>query len=277
MNLTSIAARVVLTRLLRGKTFAGANVFDAPVEPLEHVLRAKVPAIAVYVGVRKGKVEGRDLLLPQPGTMEIVIQTYAPPGMEAIPGADEDDPGIRINTTRGGAALLLDVMGRQIVTALMADLGPWANLWRRLVTGYSDYDCQPVLIEVESGVRVPSVEISLVCRTLAEPAFGDPIHGFWADLDTAMRDDAGAAPIADLIKAQIEGPADMPSWHKTLASMGWSLAALQASGLGPADATALDDGEEPAEGDEDGGTVDPATIEISTFGDDPSPLEGPPA
>lgn len=273
MNLVSIALRIVLTRALRGKTFAGNAVFDAPVEPLEAVLRAKAPVIAVYVGMQKGKPEGRDLLLPHPGSSEVVMQLYVPPGMEALPGADEEDAGFHLNVARGGAALATDLLGRQITAVLMQDLGTWANLWRRLVTGYEDYTSVPVLIEIESGVSVPCREVSIVCRTLAEPDFGRPISGFWEQLDAAMRADDAAEPIADLIKAQIESPADMPSWHQTLASMGWSLAALQASGLGPVDGTALDDAGEPAELADY--TIDPMTIEIGTLGDDVSPLETP--
>jgi hypothetical protein len=237
MSLVSMAARIIFTRLVRGQTLAGENVINAPLEPLDQVARAQSPVIAVYTGLIKNKnPPGRDLFTAERELrVELVFQTYLPP-------ADTDADGVsNFNLQRAGAGVLMDHMQRQIITALQSQTTVWADLWKVLVAGYDDFDSRPVLIEVEGGVRIPCREVSLTCRTISDPKVGAPLSGFWLGLDGAMRDDPDLVPIADLIKGDIEGPAGMSDWHVTMAALGWTKAAMLATGLAPEDTTTDDD------------------------------------
>lgn len=254
MSLVDLAARIVLTRALRGKTFAGNAVLDAPLEPIAEATRLGVPVLAVFTSDPGGGTEGRSMLSAE-RYLDVDLVAILPPAASVT----LDD--VALNPARGGgAAMLLDIMGRQIVAALQADLGVWATLWRRLIVKYEDVEIGAASFTVDDGVRVPARRMALACRTLPDPDFGSPLSGFWLALDTAMREDAALVPVADLIKGAIEGPAEMPDWHRIMAAMGWSLQALKVSGLGPVDPTAYADATDAAAGDEDGGTVDPAEL-----------------
>ncbi|MCZ8101543.1 MAG: hypothetical protein O9972_27035, partial [Burkholderiales bacterium] len=131
-----------------------------------------------------------------------------------------------------------------------------------LIAGYEDFDSRPVLIEVEGGVRIPCREVSLTCRTISDPKIGIALDGFWLKLDQTMRTDADLIPVADLIKASIEGPSGLTDWQTIMAGLGWSREAMVATGLAPADATALVSGTaaDPAELAEI--EIDPADLTV---------------
>lgn len=265
MSLVALAARLILVEALKGKTWAGDGVLNAPLEPVADLLDAdgSKPMITVYTGMQKSKPVGRDLVSGEVGhTLEIVTQVYIPPG----DAEGEDVSGI--NVQRGGAALAIDIVWRQIVAAIQVDLGDWATLWRKLIVSYEDFDSRPVLLEVENGMRVPCREVSLVCRTLPEPAFGVALNPFWSALDVKLREGSTEeeptehSRVADMISALITKPDDMPEWHKTMALMGWSRGAVEAMGLVP---MAVEDGEDPVMLTDF--TIDPATVFMT--GNDP--------
>lgn len=265
------AARIILAEALRGATWAGQNVIAAPIDPLPPLREWNGPRIVVLTTASGGKSEGRDLT-PAERHLQVTLQIFAPSRAYAV---NED---LTLRMDHGGTvAMMLDIVGRQVVEALQAGLGTWPSLWRRLVVRYDEYEVTQQFFDLEPGVKVAGKEITLFCRAIPEPALGAPASPFWSDLLAAMEDDEDLAPIAPVLRGAIEGPEGLPSWHQTLALMGWSLTALQASGLGPVDPTALTDGTEPAEGDEDGGTIDPAELSVSTPFGEPGALDPEPA
>ncbi|MCZ8103982.1 MAG: hypothetical protein O9972_39575, partial [Burkholderiales bacterium] len=134
MSLVSLAARIIFTRLVRGQTIAGANVVNAPLEPIEAVTRAQAPVIAVYTGVIKNKSPvGRDLFTAEKEMrLELVYQTYLPPSdlesdAEILAG---------LNLQRAGAGVAMDYIQRQVMVALQGQMTVWADLWKVLIAGY---------------------------------------------------------------------------------------------------------------------------------------------
>lgn len=264
------ACRIILAEALRGSTWAGQNVVAAPMEPLAAVRDWTGPRIVILTTASGGQPEGRDLT-PAERRLQITIQIFVPAtGM----AASED---VTIRTDNGaGAALVLDIVGRQITAALQAGLGTWPSLFRRLVTRIDEIEITSQFFDLEPGVKVAGKEITIYARAVPEPPIGAPASPFWSDLLAAMEDVEALAPIVPVLRGAIEGPEGLPEWHRALALMGWSPTALQASGLGPVDATAYTDGTDAAAGDEDGGTVDPADILTATPLGDASDLEAAP-
>jgi len=264
VSLVALASRIILIEAIRDKTWAGDYVRNAPLDPVPGLLRdaTGTPLITVYTGIIKSKPDGRNLIGSEmQDRIEVVLQIY-------LPGSDLDDDGADLNIGRAGAAFAVDVIWRQIVAALQRDIdNPWSRLWARLIVCYEDFDSRPVLIEVENGVRIPCREISLMCRTLPEPAFGVALNSFWADLDTVLRAGIGEDPTleqqerlmaADTLRSLITEPGDLPSWRQAAAVMGWSIGAARASGLAPFDTT--EDGEA---GELGGITIDPADLAVT--------------
>lgn len=252
MSLVSIAARIIFTRLVRGQTLAGNAVLNAPLDPIEDVIKGSVAAVAVYTGVIKGKPNSRDLLGARGDQlMELVFQVY-------IPAATDPTGELADIVLRGsGAAMALDLLQRQTLSALQAQNSDWSALWAVLVRKYIDFDSKPVLIEVEGGVRIPCREVSLTCEVISDPASGAPLNGFWMSFDGMLRD-AGEVVVADLMKAAIERPGDLSIWRQIMALGGLSRTEVVNAGLGPMEpALAGDPDPAPLSNVE----VDPATIE----------------
>mgnify|MGYP000712830981 CR=1 FL=1 len=73
MSLVSFALRLIASRILVNRTWAGGNVLNAPVTPIEEVLRraqvphtgaleiAAKPTIGVFSSAMKSKPTGRDI------------------------------------------------------------------------------------------------------------------------------------------------------------------------------------------------------------------------
>jgi hypothetical protein len=255
VTIVSLAARVIFTRLVRGQTFAGDLVENAPLEPIEAVTRHNKPAIAVYTGVMKSKPTGRNALGAgrEAPLMELVFQLYIPP-------ADEETELSGLSLQRAGAGIAIDLMQRQVLSALQSQNNDWSDLWTDLVAGYDDFDSKPVLIEIEGGARIPCREVTLTCRVINDPAPGAPLNPFWARFDAKLRTEgAELTLVADLIKNVIDKPGDLSAWRQVMALLGLSRKAVVAGGLGPVEPPVTND-PDPAEL----GSVEtyPATIEI---------------
>jgi hypothetical protein len=270
MSLIAFALRLIVTRALTGKTFAGSRVLNAPVEPLDDVLAegaAALPLIAVFTGTSSHEGEGRDLLAGL-RTVLLTVQIFIPPRAEV----DIGGPSPLAFEARGaGAAALIDLTWRQCTAALVRDTtdpaNPWPRLFAEFVPGIEKITSTPLLYEdsrQEKRLRVPAVEYDLDCRIMAEPMFGVPLANHWLRLDAAMRAEPGLTPLADLIKGMIEQPDDMPGWRQAQAALALSDDAIRASGLAPQDDTAT--GEAALLGGEDGDagalTIDPADLTI---------------
>ncbi len=258
MSMIAIASRILFTRLVRGQTLVGANVQNSPTDPLGDVLRENRMLITVYTSTMKRKITGRDLRGGAQGaTMELVFQVYIPNG-EQQPEDEDDSP---LSMTGAGAAFLIERIQFEILRALQGQHNVWSELWAKLIVGYDDYDCRPILLQQdEGGPRIPCRETSLVCRHGGEPEFAKPLSGLWLELhDALVADNAEGVALAQQIKDTIESPVGLPDWRLLMANNAFSLNALRNIGLAPVDITAEDDG---ALLGQDEGSLDPSEIAI---------------
>jgi hypothetical protein len=259
-NLVSFALRLIVCRALLNKTFAGARVLNQPVEPLDDLLAdgaPKIPLLAVFTSDVERDGEGRDLTGAEQ-TIGISIQVLIPPEVEIA--------ALAFKARGAGAAALIDFTWRQVARALVVETGPWAKLFSLFVAHIEKIMSNSVLYEVTDdatrrGLRIPAAEFSMSCRTVMEPKWGRPLANHWLALDEAMRTEAELVPLADMVKDLIEKPDGMPNWRVIQAAFGFGDAEMRASGLMPADIT---ESGEPALLEEDGLTIEPADLTIST-------------
>lgn len=233
MSLVSLATRVILQELLKGRTWAGGLIMDQPLDPIQEVLRgaddAGKPVIAVYTSKAEGKPTGHDTQ-GGPQSLSLMVYVYLPPRKIELP----DSVAFEIDNT--GSGLALDVIGRQVDAALHYGNTDWIKLWRRFVLNVESRTARFVLVEIERGLPVPCLELQYQVRTVADADFGRPLYGDWVTLDTLLRDDDKVADnihLADLIKGLIEKPDGLFDYQAFQMNFGLTDEAHMAIGLAP--------------------------------------------
>jgi len=232
VSLVSFALRLIVTRVIKGRTWAGDSVLNAPIEPIAHVLsRADPnprPVVGVFTQETTSKPAGIDY-----GTrgqrVELILFIYLPPTMRPL--ADQT-----IEIDQSASAMSLDCVSRQISNELRAGTSLWREMWAKFAVSVAEHDAKAVLIEIDQGVRVACLEVRLLVDALPEPDVGKPIGGHWLALDTMMRADPETAGIADAIKSLIEFRT-MPAWEAAQAQFALSDAAARTMGYTPQDIT----------------------------------------
>lgn len=229
MSLARLALRLLTVKALTGRTQAGAMVRDSEIGVIdERGKDEKHPFIAVYVD--EGSAEGEKLdLFPAEGTVALIIEI----GVTARMGNEEGKelPGWGLPVTDAGMELMLDLIERQIRSALADPTEAWAILWNKLaprlkaikvIRGASDKD----------GVRFAGRQLSLTLSLLADPEFGAEPSGVWAEILAAFAADEELAGIADAISEVLAGTLPA-SWLVTQAQLAVSPNGVRVLGEGP--------------------------------------------
>lgn len=233
MSLIAIATRVVLARILTGRTWATGQILDQPLDPIAEVLRAAdgkpKPVIAIYTGEAKGKPAG---LETQGGCQNIrmMLYIYLPPAKVTLPNS------VAFEIDNVGSGLLLGTLSRQVDAAMHFGNQSWIEVWRRFVLKIDEKLERYVLVEIEHGVKVPCLELIYELDTVADADFAKPLYGAWLQLDTLLRADGAGSEgvlLADHLKSLIEQPANLHDYEVFQGNFGLSDAAFEATGLAP--------------------------------------------
>jgi len=241
MSLVAQALVALTHYVLDGQTWAGDQIMEQPVEPIGDLLRgagdAQKPVLAVYVESAKMQIQGRETQ-GEKGMLDLKVFAYIAPGRVKLP----DGIGFELDGSQAG--LTLNVIGRQIDAALHLGAAAWLPVWRKFVFSIEEREVRYMLVEVESAVKIPTMEISYRCATIPDPDFGTPLYGSWLALDSALRDAGGdKVKLADLFKGMIESPAGLPAYQDLQANFGLTDAGLAATGLGPVPGAVTEDGD----------------------------------
>lgn len=238
MSLVAQALVVATHGVLNGRTWAGDRVLMQPIMPIDEVLAgagdAQKPVLAVFCESTKAETEGREAQ----GNMvraELKVFVYICPGRVDTGDMSE----FQLDSTTAG--LSLNMVGRQIDAALMASSGLWIDAWRKMVIKITEREARYILVEIENGIRVPTMEICYRVDTVPEPDFGNPMTVAWQKLDSALRQTAEGVTLANLFKAMIEEPAGLPDYVDLVNNHGLTPAGLVGTGLGPVTPAAVDD------------------------------------
>ncbi|MBI1649872.1 hypothetical protein [Hyphomicrobium sulfonivorans] len=215
MNLVGFALRIATVELLRNATLAGDRVRDSMIDPANLLTQDAQPFIVVAIDQSEITPTGRDIL----GANRTISLTMdvALAGKVSIPAGDDgpqDD--VVIPHTDAGMELVLDLIGRQIDRALLAN-GPWAKIWRRFAPAIKKVQVDRGA-SAENGIRYATRQIIFTLQAIAEPSFGEP-EGVWTEFLALMRADAKLARIADLIETEIGSPT-LDGWAKAQADLG---------------------------------------------------------
>jgi hypothetical protein len=232
----SIASQAIITtarKLITGATWAGTNVEESPIDPVDGLVNKAaegevLPYIAVYIERMTAKDDGGA------GDADLKVYIYLPPNRVKMPDGEAFSP------SRKNSGMTLNIITRQVENALAKTVEPWSEIWRKLVLSIGDRTYRQILIEHESGVRVPAVELSLALTVLREPEIGSPLSQTYQLLDAALRANGDEA-VADVFKAAIENPADLESYQDAAMQLHMTSAAIEGLGIGPVTPDAVDE------------------------------------
>lgn len=220
MSLVSLVLRIATVRVLRGATFAHDRVHDSMIDPASLVEREAAPFIVVAVDGAQGTPTGKDLLGTNYTTqLTLDLGVAAKVVVPKPAGTDDDGPTefLAIAHTDAGMEITLDLMVRQVHRALMAAQGPWADLWRKIVTKVEKAQADRGAASDE-GVRYATRQFILAVHTMAEPSFAKA-EGVWKEAITLMRGEPDLLAIAELLENEIEKP-DLDGWARSVADLG---------------------------------------------------------
>ncbi|TVR06633.1 MAG: hypothetical protein EA385_15045 [Salinarimonadaceae bacterium] len=238
MSMVSFALRLAVTRLLANRTWADGRILNSPVDPTDQILanagEQQRPMIAVYTNSEKVDDVGGRSLNGSRRQIDMMFFIYLSPSKVEV---SEDGNTVVFEARDAGGAAYLDLVTRQIHAALLFGEGPWRKVYEKLVVSVREAESKPILVEWESGLRIPAQEYRVQFETVGDPDHGVAAIGGWADLLAAMQDDPAAAPLHDMVKAAIESPSDLPSWRVAQAQMALTEGAIRSLGFAPADPT----------------------------------------
>lgn len=228
MSIAALGLRLATVYALRGRTVAGDNVLDAPIDPIQRAKAAEGAVIAAYTSDQTFTPDPGKRALSHGGKrkVELRLQIFLPAEVDVTSG----DSTFTLDVREEGGATLLDAIYRQIERALSLD-APWRDLWAALLTKVDEIKVEDLVVPVERGVDLVAREVTFQCWLVPGPDVGSTAGGVWARLVGLMRDEPDLAPIADWIGAEIAGGPAIAEDSLFLALAGLSRASAAAAGL----------------------------------------------
>ena len=229
MSLARLAMRIAAARALRGATLAEARVHDSAIAPIDQTIaEERQPILIVTTDDHEMEVTGRDLFHGDV-SCDLVIEAAIAARVEVV----GEESVITIPHTDEGMELALDLMEHQVMAALTRERSDWSRVWMKLVPRISRRLSRRGA-SVEKGVRFAARQIVLTCDLIEAPSDGAAVAEgtAWADLLGVMEGDTDLAPIARMLRSEIEGQ-PLADWRRAANILGIHLETADAIGLGP--------------------------------------------
>jgi hypothetical protein len=248
MILAMDVLRWLTLRVLADKTWAEDRIEDSPSQPSDlRAIEDQAPFIAVYTDQADINVEEGNSLAGGEAKVFLILEcavggaavTIQDPAENQRTDSDADAavPPLQIEPTDQGREMTIGFLARQANQAFLATDNQWATLWRQLVAkrisvrvrrGGAPMNQDQPAIRFASRILIYEVEV------LDDPIWGEPLQGFWLDFVNAISTDRDFAPVAALIRAQIEYPAGpLPSWRIAQKIMTLNRDEVAALGIAP--------------------------------------------
>ena len=228
MSLSRLAMRVAAARALKGTTLAETRVFDSAIDPIDQTIaETRAPVLIVTTDDHELETIGRDLMHGNT-RCELVIEAAIASRVEV-----SGDVSLSIPHTDEGMEIVLDLIEHQVMAALTRERTTWSRVWMKLVPRIHKRSSRRGA-SVEHGVRFAARQIVLSCDLIEAPTDGASIipGSTWEDVLTVMAADDALSPIADLLRATIEGQ-PLDGWRRAANALGIHLTTADAIGIGP--------------------------------------------
>ena len=234
MSLTRLVMRLAAARALLNRTLAGERVFDSAVDPIDQTIAEnRQPLLVLTTDEHDVDVTGRSSA-GEAHRCELVVEIAIASRVE-VPASDGQGGQITIAIphTDEGMELTLDIMEHQVVAALTHDDGGWSGIWMRLVPRITRRLSRRGASS-ENGVRFAARQLVLTCDLVDTPIAGETISATsaWGLALTAMDADAALAPIAAMLREQLDGTGTT-EWARAAHQLGLTLDIPDQLGIQP--------------------------------------------
>ena len=193
MSFARYALRHTAVQALMGATKFGENVFNSDFEAFDISSDGSVrtskdrPFILIYTDDSVFSDTDR-IDLWQNGVVDFVIEFGIAQAMtETDPDTAESNIiGFSIPPTDAAMEVALDVVGRQIATALQG-ASQWAELWRSMASGMAKLEHQRATLN-DNGTRMAARQIRIALNVLTDPVYQAPLAdgSVWKRFETAV-------------------------------------------------------------------------------------------
>lgn len=238
MSLARLAMRIAAARAVKGATLAGDRVFDSAIDPIDlTIAENRLPILVVMTDEHEAIPTGRDLFHTD-NSCDLIIEAAIAARVEI-----EGEVSITIPHTDEGMELVLDMIEHQVIAALTRERTGWSRVWMKLVPRVKRRLSRRGA-SAENGIRFAARQIVLTCDLIEAPSDGAVIAtgSAWADVLAVMGADSALSPIADLLRATIEGE-PVADWKRAANMLGIHMDTANKIGIGPL----LDQGDDPSE------------------------------
>lgn len=248
MSLTRIALRMAAVEALRGRTQVGDRVLDSEIGAIvaqpDGSLRSGQETRFVAVYTQDGEVTPEDNVargLYDNGVVELIFETGITTTM-LVPDPETGNMEVMegIPGTDSAFEFYLDLVGRQILDALLRSDGAWPAIWQSLVLRVAKIET--LRTDDPGRVRLAGRQIKLTCEVIADPLFGAPVDAEAPFGQFLGALEASGDPLmqarATLIRAVLE-EGTLPTGEEIRRRLGLTADELARLGIG---ALATDDG-----------------------------------
>jgi len=232
MSLSRLGMRIAAARALRDATLAEARVFDSRIDPLSLTQEdGGQPAVIVTTDDHFSEPMGRDTSSGEQ-TCDLVIEIVIASRVSAQGKDGETLVSIDIPHTDEGMEMVLDLTEAQVIRALTHERTEWGAVWMMMVPRIMQRVSRRGA-STENGARFAARQVVLSCDLVNDPVPGQPPAAgtSWGRLLAAMEGDAALAPVAKILRAQIEE--DRADWRVAADALGIHEATADALGIGP--------------------------------------------
>lgn len=249
--LSRLALRTLAVLALRGKTWAGDEVYDSSLAAIDQIEPGeKRPFISVYVDDATYDPQASDIMTA-PCAASLVLEI----GVTARMRDENGETLWGVPLTDAGMEASLDVIERQAMRTLSQDPAPWSEMYRRFVSRTKKRSSTRGASS-EKGIRFAGRQVILDVELFRDPAFGGPPGPLWTDLIAAFESDPDLASTAEIFRAAIAEDAGLHDWQRVRGYLGLTLDQARALQIAPP---------EPAEG------TSPPLLHVTAPGAEPEP------
>lgn len=209
--ISTLLFRLATHNSLRNQTVAGANIFDSTANP---DIISDIPLPIVQIRIDNVEMENDDVLLFE-GNPRVKLTLEA-----AIVTTNEQD-GVTVITnieTTTTHEQQLDILTRQIISALTANKTEWASYWSRAARKVHSFNITRNTNDDETG-RFAKRSIIWDIELIAEPHIGASLQGVYGDIVQLLENTPDQAALASTIRSLCEAtPSE--GWNPALDSTG---------------------------------------------------------
>lgn len=250
--LNRLALRICTVEALRGRTYAGANVFDSRQATIDEIAfevdaaPKPMPTISVYTDDGHFRPGDRSLFnvsgdhRHNVGFQRLVIEIVLTQRMVVT-----DDSGAVMRNPDGSVLtelivldtdptieFYLDIIERQVSNCLMVAGNAWSEMWKGFVLDIGDHESKRGQ-GARDAMRFSGRQKTIHVKMPNEFAPGQAITPLWQGFFDLCTADADLAKLVPQMRAALLGAPLTDDWDQTQAQFGLTTGETRAMGFGP--------------------------------------------